>query len=38
MVCLAGETNKNEREEVLKLLDGTDHPYYIILFRGNLGR
>lgn len=37
-VCLAGETNKQVREDVLKILDTTDHPYYIILFRGNLGR
>ncbi len=37
-VCLAGETNKQEREEVLKVIDESDHPYYIIMFRGNLGR
>lgn len=38
MVSLAGETNKSEREEVLKIIDETNYPYYIILFRGNLGR
>lgn len=37
-VCLGGDTNKQEREEVLSVLDSTDYPYYIILFRGNLGR
>lgn len=38
MVSLAGDINKQEREEVMKLIDSTEHPYYIILFRGNLGR
>ena len=38
LVCLAGESNKQEREQVLQLLDETDFPYYIIMFRGNLGR
>jgi len=38
LVCLAGETNKAEREQVLKVLEETDFPYYLILFRGNLGR
>lgn len=38
MVSLAGETNKLEREDVLKVIDGTDYPYYIIMFKGNLGR
>ncbi len=37
-VCLAGETNKVTREDVIKILESTEHPYYIILFRGNLGR
>ena len=37
-VSLAGETNKQEREQVLKLLEETDYIYYIIMFRGNLGR
>ena len=37
-VILAGETNKVEREDVLKMLDETEYPYYIILFKGNLGR
>lgn len=38
MVCLAGESNKAEREQVLKVLEETDYTYYIIMFRGNLGR
>ena len=38
MVCLAGETHKLEREEVLKALEGSDHLQYLILFKGNLGR
>jgi hypothetical protein len=38
LMCLAGETNKLEREDVLKVIDSTEFNYYIILFRGNLGR
>ena len=38
MILLAGEINKQEREEVLKMIDESDYPYYIVLFRGNLGR
>jgi hypothetical protein len=38
LVCLAGESNKAEREAVLKVLEETDYTYYIIMFRGNLGR
>ena len=37
-MVLAGDINKNEREEVLKIIDETDYPYYIMMFRGNLGR
>jgi calmodulin-regulated spectrin-associated protein len=37
-VCLAGETNKVEREQVLKVLEETDFTYYVVMFRGNLGR
>ncbi len=37
-MILAGETNKVEREEVLKIIDDSDHPYYVVMFRGNLGR
>lgn len=35
---MAGEINKIVREEVLKIIDESDYPYYIIMFRGNLGR
>ncbi len=38
MVCMAGGTNKQEREEVLKIIDSTDFDFYLILFRGTLGR
>ena len=38
LVCLAGETNKNEREQVLQILEETEYPHYIIMFRGFLGR
>jgi len=38
LVCLAGESNKAEREQVLKVLEESEFPYYLILFRGNLGR
>ena len=38
LVCLAGESNKQEREQVLQVFEETDYPYYIIMFRGNLGR
>jgi type IV secretory pathway TraG/TraD family ATPase VirD4 len=38
MVCLAGESNKQEREAVLKVLEETDYTYYLVMFRGNLGR
>eukprot|EP00347_Sterkiella_histriomuscorum_P003400 403364443 len=37
-VILGGETNKQIREEVLKVIDETDYTYYIVMFRGNLGR
>eukprot|EP00347_Sterkiella_histriomuscorum_P022823 403337017 len=37
-VILGGETNKQIREEVLKVIDETDHTYYVVMFRGNLGR
>ncbi len=38
LVVLAGDINKTEREEVLKIIDETDYPYYVLMFRGNLGR
>ena len=38
LVCLAGDTNKAEREAVLKVLEETEYTYYLIMFRGNLGR
>ena len=37
-VCLAGETYRREREEVLKVMEETDFAHYVIMFRGNLGR
>ncbi|CDW86206.1 UNKNOWN [Stylonychia lemnae] len=37
-VILAGDTNKLIRDEVLKVIDDTDYPYYIVLFKGNIGR
>ena len=38
MTVLAGESNKAEREQVLRIIDETEYAYYIIMFRGNLGR
>lgn len=38
LVCLAGETNKVEREQVLQIFEETEYPHYMIMFRGNLGR
>jgi len=37
-VSLAGDPNRIEREDVLKLIDSTNHEHYIILFKGVLGR
>ena len=37
-VVLAGETNRSERELVIGLLDDSDYPHYVILFRGHLNR
>lgn len=35
---MAGEMNKVERDQILKVLEETDFTYYVIMFRGNLGR
>lgn len=37
-VCLAGEAYKRAREEVLKVIENSEVSYFIILFKGSLGR
>jgi len=37
-VCLAGEPNKKERDEVTKIMEVNKADNYIILFKGITGR